>query len=341
MEKGGAEKVYKGVQYIDYSSVVPGLDYRYDPDFYPNDEDLPDIQASPVLVGAPVPIQKVGVAPLDLPITLLRRDGTVSHLHAKASLYGSLDDPKVKGLNFSRFYELMHDKIADHLSIPGMMDVLKGLQEKQNCQNAFCKLRFAYPWTQKTLATRKKLPVDAPDGDVFRIDGEGNKLSHERIESHIFYDVELEGQLIKDQYKFFVTVAYYYGSLCPCSMCISQRNVQNGLAATGHSQKSVAKVTVEFNPDNIVWIEDIVELCRRKLPTETQVRLKRRDEGQLGRLFNANAYFVEDAARLLYSALDDWFDQGKIRDFRAVVEHCESIHRNSVFAVVYKGLGLS
>ena len=123
---------------IDHSKKMPDLDFSYDETFYPNDDQLPDPQINPVLPGAKVRIQKVGIAPVDLPIKLMRRDGTVQELHAKASLYGSLDDPDAKGLNLSRFYIQMHNAVADELSIDGLKNILQVMRDKQNCKHAYC-----------------------------------------------------------------------------------------------------------------------------------------------------------------------------------------------------------
>ena len=102
----------KTIGYNDYSSKMPDLTFKYDEDFYT--DDLPDPQVEPVLVGSRVPIRKVGIAPVDLPIVVQRRDGGSQVLQSEASLYCSLDDVNAKGLNLSRLYLLMHEKIKDH-----------------------------------------------------------------------------------------------------------------------------------------------------------------------------------------------------------------------------------
>jgi len=306
---------------IDHSKKMPYLDFKYDSNFYPKDEELPDPQLHPVLPGANVAIQKVGISPVDLPIKILRRDGSEQILHAKASLYGSLDNPEAKGLNLSRFYMIMHEKIANHISIEALKDTLKELQEKQNCLNAFCKLRFSYPWIQEALRTRT------------------SKDFNKKQEGHIFYNCELEGQLINDQYKFYLTVDYIYSSTCPCSFELSQdARVLRGKAANGHSQRSVAKIKVEFDPNSILWIEDVVELAREYIPTEVQIVVKRRDEQAFAELNGSNLIFTEDACRLLHLGLNKWFDQKKIFDFSITTEHIESLHPWSAIAVLYKGI---
>lgn len=323
------EKKFPDVQHIDYSVKMPDTDFTYDNNYYPDDKHLPDPQIDPIIGGAKVPIQKVGIGPVDLPIKMYRRDGTTQELHAKASLYGSLDDPEAKGLNLSRFYLLMHEAVAGQLSLKGLKDILIAMKDKQKCRNAYCKLRFAYPWTQLALRTRKEV---------------NGKLTLERQEGHIFYNCTLESEIhtkpgTPDQFKFYLTVEYVYSSTCPCSFELSHdARTRRGKAANAHSQRSICKIKIQFDPDNVVWIEDVIELARTKIPTEVQVVVKRRDEQAFAELNGSNLLFSEDAVRLMYQGLDEWFDQKKITDFSVVSSHEESLHPWNAIAVIYKGV---
>ena len=323
----------------DYSTKIPHLDFKYDDEFYPDDNLLPDPQLNPCLFGASVPLDKVGVTGVDLPMKFLRRDGTIQDLHVRASLYGSLDNPHAKGLNLSRFPIVMHEEIANHMSIDGLKNILTRLSEKQQSKHAYCKLRFKYPWIQEALRTREELPHDAPDSEVFMV-VEGIKLSHRKMIGYIFYDCELEGQLHDGHFKFYLTVDYLYSSTCPCSFELArQATVKRGKAANGHSQRSIAKLKVQFDPDkHLVWIEDLVELARQYVPTEVVVICKRRDEQAFAELNGSNLIFTEDASRLFYQGLDTWFVQEKVLDFSIVTEHFESLHPWSATAVVVKGM---
>jgi GTP cyclohydrolase I len=142
---------------------------------------------------------------------------------------------------------------------------------------------------------------------------------------------------VVDEFKFYLTVDYLYSSTCPCSFELAQDATEKrGKAANGHSQRSIAKVTVQFDPANIVWIEDVVEVCRRQIPTEVVVICKRRDEQAFAELNGSNLIFTEDASRLLYEGLDQMYDERKILDFSIVTEHLESLHPWSATAVVTK-----
>lgn len=317
---------------------MPHLNFEYDEEYYPEDADLPDPQVDPVIPGSRVPINKVGVSGVDLPVNFIRRDGTVEKLTTSVSLYGSLDDPNAKGLNLSRFPIVMHEQIANHVSIDGITHILDVLQKKQGSKDVYCKMKFKYPWTQKALRTRKELPDDAPDSEVFKI-VDGVKLSHEKAEGYIYYDCVLEGQKHDSTYKFYLTVDYVYSSTCPCSFELAQDAIlKRGRAANGHSQRSIAKITVQFDPFNVVYIEDIVEMARRQVPTEVVVICKRRDEQAFAELNGSNLVFTEDAIRLFYQGLDELFCLGKILDFSIVTDHIESLHAWSATAVLRKGI---
>lgn len=338
----------RNFRFTDYSTHMPHLKFEYDSEYYPDDRDLPDPQVEPTIPGLRVQLDKVGVNGVHLPIKFLRRDGSVQELQAEASLYGSLDNPNAKGLNLSRFPIVMHEEIAGHLSIEGLRGVLNKLQSKQGSDHTYCKLRFKYPWTQEALRTRQELKLEDFDNDVEKLraspdffkEVEGVFLSHKKAVGHIFYDCVLEGQRHGGEYKFFLTVDYVYSSTCPCSFELAQDAfLKRGQAANGHSQRSIGKITVQFDPDkHIVYIEDVIEMARRQVPTEVVIICKRRDEQAFAELNGSNLLFTEDASRLLYQGLDEMFNEGKIQDFSIVTEHIESLHPWSATAVVSKGI---
>jgi len=306
----------KTVGYNDYSSKMPDLVFEYDEDFYT--DDLPDPQVDPVLVGARVPLRKVGIAPVDLPIKVMRRDGGTQVLQSEASLYCSLDDENAKGLNLSRLYLLMHEKIKDRLTMEGIKESLKELAERQGSRDAYCKLRFKYPWHQDALRSK-------------------NSDTSEKLRGHIAYKTEIEGQYRDGDYKFYLTVDYVYSSTCPCSFELAHdARTKRDAAANAHSQRSIMTVKVQFDPSNVVWIEDLVEMCRENIPTEVQIVVKRRDEQAFAELNGSNLLFSEDVCRLMYEALDGWYDDKRIFDFSIAVSHEESLHPWNAIAVTSK-----
>ena len=170
----------------------------------------------------------------------------------------------------------MHEKIKDSFSLDGMEKALRELAEGQGAKNAYCKLRFKYPMYQEALRTRKQ----------------GSK---EKARGHIAYKTELEGQYRDGAYRWFLTIDYVYSSTCPCSFELAHdARSKRQAAANAHSQRSILKVKVAFDRmlDNIVWIEDLVDLCRENIPTEVQIVVKRRDEQAFAELNGANLLSV-------------------------------------------------
>jgi hypothetical protein len=55
-----------------YTSHMPHLKFEYDEVYYPEDTDLPDPQIEPVIPGARIPINKVGVSGVELPVNFIR-----------------------------------------------------------------------------------------------------------------------------------------------------------------------------------------------------------------------------------------------------------------------------
>ena len=81
-------------------------------------------------------------------------------------------------------------------------------------------------------------------------------------------------------------------------------------------------------------MKKLIELCRKAVPTETQVMVKREDEQAFAELNAANPVFVEDAARSFCEALQA---EPRVGDFRAVASHQESLHSHDAVAVLTEG----
>ena len=83
-----------------------------------------------------------------------------------------------------------------------------------------------------------------------------------------------------------------------------------------------------------LWFEDVIDMARAAVPTETQVMVKREDEQAFAELNAANPVFVEDAVRLFAEAL-----QGDVRvgDFRVVASHQESLHSHDAVSLLTEG----
>jgi GTP cyclohydrolase I len=155
------------------------------------------------------------------------------------------------------------------------------------------------------------------------------------LEGYQYYNVALEMVTTEEGTQRLVHLDYVYSSTCPCSLELSEhaRRTRNQIA-TPHSQRSVARVSVELIGEETLWFEDIVDLCNAAIPTETQVMVKREDEQAFAELNGANPIFVEDAVRLLCGRFEA---EPRIGDFRVVASHQESLHSHDAVSILTKG----
>ena len=155
------------------------------------------------------------------------------------------------------------------------------------------------------------------------------------LEGYQYYDVVFEGDLTKDgEFKKYIHFDFVYSSACPCSCELSEHAEKyRNRATVPHSQRSVARVSVKF--DEMLWVEDLQELCLEALQTETQVMVKREDEQAFAEKNGAYLKFVEDAVRLMYDKLTN---ESRITDFKIVASHNESLHSHNAISVIVKGV---
>jgi GTP cyclohydrolase I len=91
---------------------------------------------------------------------------------------------------------------------------------------------------------------------------------------------------------------------------------------------------VEVLCGDCLWFEDLIEMARAGVATETQVMVKREDEQAFAELNAANPIFVEDAARLFCEQLEA---DARVGDFRVIASHQESLHSHDAVSVVTQG----
>ena len=283
-------------------------DRDYDTKYKPTKDDIktfPDLQNGPssLIQGAPVAIQQVVIHNFRLPLKYDKRGGGDIELETKVTGTVSLAAHK-KGINMSRimrsFYKYKDEKVYDKLD-----EILMKYKDDLETFDAKIGLHFSYPILQPSL----------------RSDNAGYQ----------YYNCTLEGN-IDDKGNFikFLHFDFVYSSACPCSYELAEhaRKYRNK-ATVSHSQRSVARISIEF--DDIVWIEDLQEMCANALKTETQVVVKREDEMAFAELNGSYLKFVEDAARLLYEQL---IKDDRVKDFRVICSHQESLHSHDAVSVI-------
>ena len=281
----------------------------YDLDYRPTKEDIetfPDLQNGPssLIQGSPVEIQQVGIHNFRLPLRYERREGGSIELETKVTGTVSLEAHK-KGINMSRIMRSFYDFKNEIFSIDKLETVLSAYQDKLKSFDSKIALKFSYPIIQPSLRSG--------------------------LEGYQYYDVTLEGDLNdKGELKKIIHFDFVYSSACPCSYELAEfaRKYRNK-ATVSHSQRSVARVSIEFN--EMVWIEELQEMCDKALNTETQVVVKREDEMAFAELNGSYLKFVEDAARLLYEQL---IEDKRIKDFRVICSHQESLHSHDAISVI-------
>jgi GTP cyclohydrolase I len=150
-----------------------------------------------------------------------------------------------------------------------------------------------------------------------------------------YYDIALELTETAGVRKRIIHLDYVYSSTCPCSLELSEHARQaRGQLATPHSQRSIARISAVEAGHKRLWYEDVIDLARLAVPTETQVMVKREDEQAFAELNAANPIFVEDAARSFAERL---LAEPRVGDFRVVAVHQESLHSHDAVSVLTEG----
>lgn len=272
---------------------------------------LPDLQNGPssLIRGAKQQIQHVGISNFRLPLRFHTRDNGDVTLETSVTGTVSLEAEK-KGINMSRIMRSFY-KHADRTFSFGVIEAaLDDYKSDLESFNARIQMRFSFPMKVRSLRSG--------------------------LEGYQYYDIALELVETDGVRTKIMHLDYVYSSTCPCSLELSEHaRAARGQLATPHSQRSVARISVALDPDaGCLWFEDLIEACRRAVPTETQVMVKREDEQAFAELNAANPIFVEDAARLFCAALQADY---RVGDFRVIASHQESLHSHDAVSVLTEG----
>ncbi|WP_375228669.1 GTP cyclohydrolase FolE2 [Roseobacter sp. S98] len=304
------------------AGLVPGSDASGYPAFsrvYPEGfavddgykSTLPDLQNGPssLIRGAKQQIQHVGISNFRLPIRFHTRDAGDLTLEASVTGTVSLEADK-KGINMSRIMRSFYRHAEETFSFEVIEAALDDYITDLESFDARIQMRFSFPMKVESLRSG--------------------------LSGYQYYDIALELVEQDGVRKKIMHLDYVYSSTCPCSLELSEHaRATRGQLATPHSQRSVARVSVEIDNDaGCLWFEDLIDACRRAVPTETQVMVKREDEQAFAELNAANPIFVEDAARLFCQQLQS---DVRVGDFRVVASHQESLHSHDAVSVLVEG----
>ena len=294
-------------------SNYPALSRTYPERFEVTDAyraSLPDLQNGPasLIRGTKQQLQHVGISNFRLPIRFHARDNGDLTLETSVTGTVSLEAGK-KGINMSRIMRSFYKHAEKTFSFEVMEAALADYITDLDSLDARLQMRISYPMKVQSLRSG--------------------------LEGYQYYDIALELVEQAGVKRKFMHLDFVYSSTCPCSLELSEHaRATRGQLATPHSQRSVARISVELIEGDCLWFEDLIELARRAVPTETQVMVKREDEQAFAELNAANAIFVEDAARLFCEQL---LADPRIGDFRVVASHQESLHSHDAVSVLTEG----
>jgi len=272
---------------------------------------LPDLQNGPesLIKGTHKRIQHVGISNFRLPLRYLTRDSGEVTLETAVTGSVSLEEDQ-KGINMSRIMRSFYAKADKTFGFDVVDGVLDAYKADLGAFDARIQLRLSFPMRQTALRSG--------------------------LSGWQYYAIALELVERAGQRQRIVHLDYVYSSTCPCSLELSEHARANrGQLATPHSQRSVARLSMELDLDAPAPLfEDLIEMCRSAIVTETQVMVKREDEQAFAELNAANPIFVEDAARLFAEAMQR---DPRIADFRVIASHQESLHSHDAVSVLCQG----
>lgn len=294
---------------------VKDLKHEYDDKFVPTQEyldSMPDLQNAPYV--SLYPIERVGIHGFHMPLYIKRKVGMSQEVAAEITGMVSLEANKA-GINMSRIIRTAYGTFGVEFSIDKLCQVLKNYKKDLDTFDAHIIVKFPYRIWQEALRS---------------IDDKGHREGGWQ-----YYDVCFDVTLNRDgEFRKIMYLDFVYSSACPCSTHLSEHAaLTRGVYGIPHSQRSVARIAIEF--DEMIWIEDLVDICREALTTETLVFCKRQDEQAFAEKNGAQPKFVEDAIRLLSDALNN---MDKVEDFKIICSHLESLHSHNAIAVTTKGL---
>jgi len=272
---------------------------------------MPDLQNGPssLIKGAKEQIQHVGISNFRLPIRFHTRDGGDLMLETSVTGTVSLEADK-KGINMSRIMRSFYKHAEKTFSFEVIDAALEDYIADLGSFDARIQMRFSYPCKITSLRSG--------------------------LEGYQYYDIALELVEQAGVRKKIMHLDYVYSSTCPCSLELSEHARQTrGQLATPHSQRSVARISAVVDCEaSCLWFEDLIDMARKAVPTETQVMVKREDEQAFAELNAANPIFVEDAARLFCEQLQN---DARVGDFRVIASHQESLHSHDAVSVLSEG----
>lgn len=270
---------------------------------------LPDIQHSEK-PKFPLYINQVGVENVKVPIILDSLYGGSYHLIANVLMTADLQ-PEFKGISMSMLLRTLIkylDKPLKHDLIEKILREFR-IAVETNSDHSMIKLDFELPINKKAPKSNIVFPQ--------------------------FYKCGFTGKLDHDEFRFFQKIRVQYQSYCPCSASLCLDLKEKNSSGFPHAQRSFCDLLVEVKPDNIIWLETLIELVENSVVNKVYPILRRMDEQEVAKIASENPMFVEDAIRSITNSLNK---EEFIHDWIVKCSHEESLHMNEAVAISWKGI---
>ncbi|MCH7493657.1 GTP cyclohydrolase I FolE2 [bacterium] len=236
---------------------------------------LPDVQTN--IDGRGVPIQKVGVSGIRLPLQLLEKGGGVQRTVGDIAMHVSLG-AKWRGTHMSRFTELLNTftQNPDHtIASKNLAPLAEQMLDVLETDSAFVEVEMDF--FRSVLAPESKIPGVAP------------------YRAHVEVWADRANGAVSLGGKTGVLVTGQ--TCCPCSKEISDYNPETGLGRGAHSQHGEVRILVWNDPRDIIWYEDLIDIAEASVSAPSYPILKRVDERHTTIQAYENPCFVEDVLR--------------------------------------------
>ena len=257
-----------------------------------NKDAMPDVQNSSKAFH-PIPIKKVGIRNLELPIVLLNganhEPGIDCFREAKATFSAYVDlTEESRGINMSRLgrtiVEILNtskysSSIADHTdhTVQTLSEkIVKQLKEANKSSTAYLKVKFSYPY-EAVIYASKLNTTEYVDVVWEAVIDEKNEISH-------IITVEIVGlslcpcskemsllvnNLDPKEKEMFEKFKKEGNDLWPTMKSFIQKIERAGFGA--HNQRSKVSITIIPRSSVLVWFEDLIDIANKSFSDRKSV----------------------------------------------------------------------
>ena len=246
---------------------------------------MEDVQGG--AANVPLPIDRVGVKDLRLPIKVKEKGGGVQHTVAVVDL--SVDLPaEFKGTHMSRFVECM-EHWSGELDYASFKTLLKDIAVRLQAARAYATFTFPYFLRQISPASHSQ-----------------GIMGHTCTVEGVWDGAGLD---------FTLSVNVPVMTVCPCSLAISDQGA--------HSQRADVRIAAKFT--GFLWVEDLIDIAESSGSSPVYTLLKRADEKFVTEAAFDNPAFVEDVVRAAARGLSEhpqitWFSV-QVESFESIHSH--------------------